>query len=117
MFHFSFVVFASRGGKAGQMIRHEVILRIKPDVRRESIDNTLREVYDLLREIPGVKQVRYGTNNARDYRHALIAVDLTDEDALNAMGRHPQHTRAVRLVNRLAESTAVGSYLTSERRG
>jgi hypothetical protein len=99
------------------MIRHEVILRIKPDVRRETIDNMLREVYGLLKDIPGVKQVRYGTNNAQDYRHALIAVDLDDEDALNAMGRHPQHTRAVRLVNRMAESTAVGSYLTSERRG
>lgn len=98
------------------MMRHEVILRFKPDVRRETIDQMLREVNDLLRDIPGVKRIRYGTNNAPAYRHALIVVDLTDEEALNAMGRHPQHTRAIRLVNRLAESTAVGSYLTSERR-
>jgi|SRR5579883_1173140 hypothetical protein len=99
------------------MIRHEVILRIKPGVRREAIDQALREVYDLLSGIPGVERVRYGTNNAPAYRHALIAVDLVDEDALNVMGRHPQHVRAVRLVNRLAESTAIGSYLASERHG
>ena len=98
------------------MIRHEVILRIKPDVRREIIDEMLAEVYHLLKDIPGVEQIRYGANNAPAYRHALIVVDLTDEDALNAMGQHPQHLRAVRLVNRLAESTAVGSYQPSERR-
>jgi Stress responsive A/B Barrel Domain len=99
------------------MIKHEVILRIRPDVRREIIDRMLGEVYHLLKDIPGVEQVRYGTNNAPAYRHALIVVDLKDEDALNGMGRHPYHTKAVRLVNRLAESTAVGSYLATERQG
>jgi Stress responsive A/B Barrel Domain len=96
------------------MIRHEVILRIKPDVRREIIDEMLAEVYQLLKDIPGVEHIRYGANNAQAYRHALIVVDLTDEDALSSMGQHPQHMRAVRLVNRLAESTAIGSYLASE---
>ena len=100
-----------------QMMRHEVILRIKPEVRREVIDEMLREVAALLKDIPGVKQVRYGINNAPAYRHALIVVDLTDEIALDSMGRHPQHIRAIRIVNRVAESTAVGSYLTSERKG
>jgi len=99
------------------MIRHEVILRVKPGVRREIIDEAMREVYDLLRGIPGVERVRYGVNNAQAYRHALIVVDLNDEQALNAMGKHPQHARAVRLVNRLAESTAIGSYLATERQG
>lgn len=98
------------------MMRHEVILRFKPDVRRETIEKMLGEVNHLLKDIPGVRRIRYGTNNAPAYRHALIVIDLADEEALNAMGRHPQHTRAVRLLNRLAESTAVGSYLTSERR-
>ena len=92
------------------MIRHEVILRIKPGVNREIIDRTLRDVHDLLRNIAGVERVRYGANNAPAYRHALIVVDLADEEALHRMARHPQHARAVRLCNRLAESTAVGSY-------
>lgn len=92
------------------MIRHEVILRIKPGISREIIDRTLRDVHDLLREIPGVERVRYGVNNAPAYRHALVVVDLTDEDALRRMARHPQHGRAVRACGRLAESTAVGSY-------
>jgi hypothetical protein len=99
------------------MIKHEVILRIRPDVRREIVDQMLGEVYRLLKDIPGVEQVRYGTNNAPAYRHALIVVDLKDEDALNDMGRHPHHSKAVRLVNRLAESTAVGSYPATERHG
>lgn len=101
------------------MIRHEVILRIKLGVSREIIDETLREANRLLVSIPGVERLRYGVNNAPSYRHALIVVDLTDEDALQRFGRHPQHARAVRLVSRLAESTAVGSYLvgSEKRRG
>lgn len=93
------------------MIRHEVIIRVKPDLSREVIDRTLRESYDLLRELPGVERVRYGVNNAPAYRHAMLVVELTDEQALHRFGRHPQHARAVRLINRLAESSSVGSFL------
>lgn len=93
------------------MIRHEIIVRIKTDVSREIIDRNLREACGLLAGIPGVEQVRFGVNNAPAYRHAMIVVDLSDEETLHRFGRHPQHAKAVRLVNRLAESTAVGSYV------
>jgi len=101
------------------MIRHEVIVRVKPGVSREIIERTLREVGVLLLGIPGVEGVRSGTNNAPSYRHALLVVDLADETALNRMVRHQRHARAVQLVHRLAESTAVGSYAvgSSEYRG
>ena len=95
------------------MIRHEVILRIKPDTNREVIDRTLREVYDLLVSIPGVEAIRFGVNNAPAYRHAMLAIDVTDELSLHRFARHPQRARAIRLVNRLAESSADGSYLLS----
>lgn len=99
------------------MIRHEVILRVKPDLNRDVIDRTLREAYELLRELPGVERVRYGVNNAAAYRHAMVVIDLTDEQALHRFGRHPQHARAVRLINRLAESQSVGSFtVRSEHR-
>jgi len=99
------------------MIRHEVVLRIRPEVAREVIERTLREVIDLFQGIPGVERVRYGVSNAASYRHAMLAVDLTNELALHRFGRHPQHARADRLLARLAESSAVGSYLVgSERR-
>lgn len=93
------------------MIRHDIILRIKPGVSREIIDRTLHDVTELLSEIPGVERVRCGVNNAPAYRHALIAVELPDEDTLHRFGKHPLHARAVRFLNRMAESTAVGSYL------
>ncbi|HKS71330.1 MAG TPA: Dabb family protein [Ktedonobacterales bacterium] len=100
------------------MIRHEVILRVKQGARREAVERALREVYDLLRTIPGVEQVRFGINAAPAYRHAMLVVDLPDEDALVRFGRHPQHARAIQMLTRLAESTAVGSYLVgSEHRG
>lgn len=100
------------------MIRHEVILRVKQGARREAIERALRDVYELLRTIPGVEQVRFGINAAPAYRHAMLVVDLPDEDALVRFGRHPQHARAVQILTRLAESTAVGSYLVgSEHRG
>jgi hypothetical protein len=99
------------------MIRHEVILRIRPEVNREIIERTLREVVELFEEVPGVERVRYGVSNAASYRHAMLAIDLANELALHRFTRHPQHARAVRLIGRLAESSAVGSYLvTSDRR-
>lgn len=101
------------------MIRHEVILRIKPQVNREIIDRTMHEVRGLLQDIPGVQRVRSGVNNTPAYRHALLVVELTDELALHRFTRHPQHQRAVRLIGRLAESSAVGSFHlgAEERRG
>jgi len=98
------------------MIRHEVILRISPDTSREVIERTLREVIDLFRDIPGVERVRYGVSKAPNYRHAMLVIDLTNELALHRFSRHPQHARAVRLIGRLAESSAVGSYLVSSER-
>ena len=92
------------------MIRHDIILRIKPGVSREHIDRILRDVYELLAEIPGVARVRHGVNNAPAYRHALIAIELPDEEALHRFAKHPLHARAVRFLNRVTESTAVGSY-------
>jgi hypothetical protein len=98
------------------MIRHEIILRIPPDIKRETIESTLQEVRHLLENIPGVERVRYGINNAAAYRHALLAVDLTDELALHRFSLHPRHARAARLIAPLAESSAVGSYLISSER-
>jgi hypothetical protein len=100
------------------MIRHEIILRIPPEIDREIIESTMQEVRHLFDGIAGVERVRFGINNAPAYRHAMIAVDLTDEPALHRFSLHPRHARAARLIARLAESSAVGSYLiTSERRG
>lgn len=98
------------------MIRHDIILRIKPGISREIIDRTLHDVYELLSGIPGVERVRYGVNKAPAYRHALIAVELPDEETLHSFGRHPAHARAVRYVHRMADSTAVGSYVTTSER-
>ena len=98
------------------MMRHEVILRIKPGVTREVIERSLRDVHNLLVEISGVERVRYGVNKAPAYRHALVVVDIVDEEALHRLNRHPQHARAVRLLNRIAESTAVGSYVVGSER-
>jgi Stress responsive A/B Barrel Domain len=95
------------------MIRHDIILRIKPGVSRETIDRTLHDVWQLLADIPGVARVRHGVNNAPAYRHALIAIELPDEEALQRFSKHPLHTRAIRFLNRMAESTAVGSYVVS----
>ncbi len=93
------------------VIRHEVILRIKPEIPRERIVRMLRDACALIDEIPGVESVRSGVNRAAAYRHAMIVVDLEDEIALQRFQRHPLHVRAVRLISRMTESSAVGSYL------
>lgn len=100
------------------MIRHEVILRIKPGVPREMIDGALRDICTLIKQIQGVESVRSGANNSSAYRHAMLVVDLKDEIALHRFQRHPLHARAIRVATRMAESTAVGSYIVSpEHRG
>jgi Stress responsive A/B Barrel Domain len=112
------VVCAVREGGGSKMIRHDIIVRVKPGVSREQIELALRDIRELLTGIPGVERIRYGANDAPAYRHAMIAIELADEIALHRFSRHPQSARALRLVNRLAESTAVGSYaVESERRG
>lgn len=98
------------------MLRHEVILRIKPGFTRETIERTLRDAHDRIIEIPGVERVRYGVNKAPAYRHALVVIDLASEEALHRLVRHPLHARAVRLLNHMAESTAVGSYFADSKR-
>lgn len=95
------------------MIRYEVIVRIKPGVPRASIDQALAHVRQLIGDIAGVERIRTGANNTPDYRHAMVVIDLQDEMAIQRMQRHPLHTRAVRTLGRLAESTAVGSYLVT----
>ncbi len=97
------------------VIRHEIILRIKPEIPRERIDQALREAREYMSEIPGVERVRSGVNNTAAYRHAMVAVDLDDESALHRFQRHPLHVRAIRILSRMAESTAVGSYLVGSR--
>lgn len=98
------------------MICHEVIVRVKPGVARERIDQALRQVRTLVGTVPGVERVRTGANNTPDYRHAMVVIELRDELALQRMRRHPAHARAVRAMALLAESTAVGSYLiTSDK--
>ena len=64
------------------MVRHEVILRIKPEITREVIDRTLGEVSQLLAGIAGVKRVRYGVNNTPAYRHVMLVVEVADDIAL-----------------------------------
>jgi hypothetical protein len=99
------------------MIRHEVILRIRPELSRESIERTLHEVIEQYQGIPGVERVRYGVSKNPNYRHAMLVVDLANELALHRFGRHAQYQRAARLIARLAESSTVGSYLVgSEHR-
>ena len=93
------------------MIRHEVIIRIKPDVSRDQIDRILRDIRALICQIDGIESVRMGVNNTTAYRHAMIVVAIESEIALQRFLRHPLHARAVRLAARMAESTAVASYL------
>ena len=99
------------------MIRHEVILRIRPEISHETIERTLHEVIELFQGIPGVERVRYGVSQNPNYRHAMLVVDLANELMLHRFGRHAQYQRAARLIARLAESSTVGSYLVgSEHR-
>jgi len=98
------------------MIRHEVILRIKTNVSREVIDRTLHDVAVLFQEASGVERIRFGVNNAPAYRHAMLVIDFTSEEAQHRLRRNPNFARAVRMIHQIAESTVIGSYPVGSER-
>jgi hypothetical protein len=104
-------------GSAQSMIRHEVIVRVQSEISTEIVERTALDAARLLGEIPGVERVRFGFSASPTNRHMMFALDLTDELALHRMGRHSSHARAVRIIGRLADLTAVGSYLVGSERG
>ena len=104
-------------GSARFMIRHEVIVRVRSEVSSEIVEQTTLDAARLLGEIPGVERVRYGCSKSPANRHMMFVVDLIDEAALQRMPRHPSHARAVRIVGRLADLTAIGSYLVGSEQG
>ena len=91
--------------------------------------NPLMDVQDLqTRLAAGQRTVlldeRWSLGDPHGHDHYLaghlpgaVFVDLANELALHRFGRHAQYQRASRLIARLAESSAVGSYLVgSEHR-
>src|SRR6185437_14533633 len=104
-------------GSARFMIRHEVIVRVRSEVSGETVEQTALDAARLLGEVPGVERVRYGYSKSPANRHMMFVVDLIDEAALQRMPRHASHARAVRIVGRLADLTAVGSYLVGSEQG
>src|SRR5580765_2946030 len=80
-----------REGSARGMVRHEVIIRIRPEINEEVSERVIMEVVTLLKDIPGVVSVRYGTNQAPEYRHLMLEVLLPSESTLQRFGRHPLH--------------------------
>ncbi|HEX9068234.1 MAG TPA: Dabb family protein [Ktedonobacterales bacterium] len=101
------------------MVRHEVIIRFRPEINEEVSERVIMEVVTLLKDIPGVVSVRYGTNQTPDYRHLMLEVLVPSESALQRFGRHPLHVRALRLLSRITATSVVSNVEvgTEHRRG
>jgi hypothetical protein len=98
------------------MIRHEVILRMKAEITREMIDRTLGEVREQILNIEGVERVLFGVNNALAYRHVMFVVEVADTETLDRFSHGQPYAKAIRKLTRMAESSAVGSYLVGSKR-
>ena len=73
------------------MIQHIVLLRLKPGVTDEQVEEAFEAAETLPDEIPGVVKFTYGRDRSTpDHGFDLASVvQLADEDALQAYLEHP----------------------------
>ncbi len=90
------------------MIRHIVLIKCKPEVSQEEIDQVFTALAALKESIPGILAFEIGENNSpeginRGYTHAFT-MDFVDEQARDAYLPHLEHEKVkIRVDQILAE--------------
>ncbi|MEM6637186.1 MAG: Dabb family protein [Pseudomonadota bacterium] len=91
------------------MIRHIVLVKFKPEVGPELVDDIFAELHRIKAKLPGVLSITSGRSESpekieRGYMHGFVA-DMADWSALQAYQDHPDHKR---LGARLVENAVGG---------
>jgi hypothetical protein len=79
------------------MVEHIVLFRWNEEATQEAITQVVEELRLLKDKIPGIIDLTCGANfsdRAQGYTHGLV-VRLTDRNALEVYGPHPEHQRVV----------------------
>ncbi|MBN8629898.1 MAG: Dabb family protein [Rhodobacterales bacterium] len=79
------------------MIRHIVLLKVRPEVSDATITGIFADLHSIKTKLPGILAIHSGRSESpeqieRGYLHGFT-VDFTDWQALAAYQEHPDHKR------------------------
>lgn len=88
------------------MINHVVLMKFKPDVKDDDIDDLDKSLDDLPNQIIEIQAFEFGRDLAhseKSYDFALVSL-FANLEALKRYQEHPAHLKVLQKVNRLSES-------------
>lgn len=91
------------------MINHIELIKFRPDVKNEEIDDLERSLDDLPNQIVEIQTFEFGrdlTHSKRSYDFALVSL-FANLEALERYQEHPAHLKVRQKMNRLSENILV----------
>ena len=94
------------------MVKHVVLLRLRPDIPQSTIERLFAEIAALRRKIPGLLDFSWGAYSSpeglnRGFTHGFV-MTFVDEASRDAYLPHPEHER-VKAQILAALDTSLGS--------
>jgi hypothetical protein len=95
------------------MIRHIVLFKLKPGVRKEQVRELIAALERLPALIPEVRgyEVRQGVpGRPGNYYDLILLSDFDDVSAVDRYRAHPEHEKVLQLIDQLVASRSVIDY-------
>ena len=87
------------------MINHIVLMKFKPDVKDDAIDDLDKSLDDLPNQIVEIQAFEFGrdlTHSEKSYDFALVSL-FANLEALKRYQEHPAHLKILQKMNRMGE--------------
>lgn len=88
-------------------MKYETVVKVKRGYQADYIRYVADEIKTFLLDFPGVISVRYGLNNAPNYRHLLLSLEIEDENALKFLIRSVHKHEVMLALEEISEAFAV----------
>ncbi len=88
------------------MINHVVLIKFKPDVKDQEINDLEKSLDDLPNKVVEIQTFEFGRDlihSARSYDFALVSL-FANLEALKRYQEHPAHLKALQKINRVSEN-------------
>lgn len=88
------------------MVNHVVLIKFKPDVTDEQIDDLDKSLDDLPNQIVEIQAFEFGRDlihSDRSYDFALVSL-FANLEALRRYQEHPAHLKVLQIINRLSDN-------------
>ena len=88
------------------MINHVVLLKFKPDIKDQEIDDLEKSLDDLPNQVVEIQTFEFGRDlihSERSYDFALVSL-FANLEALSRYKEHPAHLKVLQKMNRMSEN-------------